>query len=87
MVNLETKLLDIVFSVGGYFKALAKIVDQGYGQHNSDQISYDKSEEQKTENADNQKQATYFALYALLEFIIHVQLHADKGGFAGGDNS
>jgi ATP-dependent protease Clp ATPase subunit len=44
IVNTETKYLDIMFSVGGYFKALSKIIDQGYGTQPIE-FSDDKTEE------------------------------------------
>ena len=63
--------MEIMFSVSGYFMALSKIIDQGYGTQPI-QFSDDKTPEQRKEHIDNKKQATYFALYALLEFIINV---------------
>ena len=92
IINLEGMYYDISFSVSGYFKALSKIIEKGYGNPNAPKIQSlipnkekQPAETQKSQDAQNSKQATYFALYALLEFIIHVPLSSDDAHGRGQD--
>ena len=84
IINLDSQFEEIIFSVGGYFKALAKIIEQGYGGAKVNQDGHQSeenkmSEDMSSEHKESKKQATYFALYALLEFVTNVQLYQDLG--------
>jgi hypothetical protein len=78
ILSVENQLLEQVFSITGYFKALLKIIDNGYGnkptQHTptlmSNKALKSQEEAQIKQERVVAKQVTYFALYALLEFII-----------------
>ena len=82
ILNVESQFLEQIFSITGYFKALLKIIDNGYGnkptQHTptlmSNKALKSQEEAQIKQERVVAKQATYFALYALLEFIIQVPL-------------
>ena len=81
-INLELQRLDSEFSISGYFKALSKIIENGYGNiaapHQPSMLSNPnlmrREEEAYAHERTLAKQATYFALYALLEFVVQVPL-------------
>jgi hypothetical protein len=92
IVNLESKFEDVIFSIGGYFKALAKIIDQGYSSPQKTQTETsapedeEKNEDLRLDHKDSKKQATYFALYALLEFITSAQLQPEDDNYRPSSN-
>ena len=87
-LGLEGQSLETAFSITGYFKALAKIIEYGYDNINTpyqsslilnSQQAQDEQQAKSLQDQKMAKQATYFALFALLEFIIQVPLVQTQG--------
>jgi len=86
ILDFENKQGEAQFSITGYFRALSKIIEYGYDNINTPYqssliMSSTGQEDQQKQNINDQKiakQATYFALFALLEFIIQVPLTQNK---------
>ena len=81
MVDAEFEDAEL-FSIAGYFNALLKIIENGYGAVPAQPQIPPLGNPALTQEIQNKykqdrvlsKQATYFALFALLDFIIQVPI-------------
>ena len=87
LLYVESDIIATVFSVSGHFKALAKIIANGYGGLEEINVPYTGNpnlsrEIERNIVADKEaaRGATYFALFALLEFITAVPLQEHVDG-------